>query len=319
MPRSPFPLCAALLLAAAPAWGVDFAPGNSAGALARSFALPSSGATEVLQRGSRETRLALDLTNEYVAEGADCAVECILLDGETARLRLSHRRGLGGGWDAALELPLLSSGGGMLDGWIQDWHGWFDLRNGGREHRAEGEYRYYYARGGEVLLDQREHGTSVGDMTLTLGRRAGKSGAARAMAKLPTGDDSAPGGGNAGGALWFEQGFTLGSWRGYAAIGGSFNERGAVLPQMQRREIGFGGIGLSAPLTRRLRATAQLHAHTPLYEDSSLNPLTRTGMPLTLGLQLRTGPRSTFEFGFQEDPSVNASPDFGAYATFTAR
>jgi hypothetical protein len=317
MPR-PIPLCAALLAVAAPAWGGDFAPGNNAGALARNFALPSLGVTEVLQRGSRETRLTLDVSNEYVAEG-ECAAECILLDGETARLRLSHRRGLGAGWDAAVELPLLSSGGGMLDDWIQDWHGWFGLPNGGREYRAEGEYRYYYARGGEVLLDQSEPGTSVGDMTLTLGRRIGKSGAARAMAKLPTGDDSAPGGGNSGGALWFEQGFTLGGWHGYVSIGGSFNERGAVLAQMQQREIGFAGIGLSAPLTRRLRAVAQLHAHTPLYEGSALNPLARAGVPLTLGLQLRAGPRSTFEFGFQEDPGVNASPDFGAYATFTAR
>jgi len=317
MPRL-IPLCAALLAAAAPAWGGDFAPGTNAGALARSFALPSLGATEVLQRGRRETRLTLDITNEYVAEG-ECAVECILLDGETTRLRLSHRRGLGGGWDVAMELPLLSTGGGMLDGWIQDWHGWFGLPNGGREYRAEGEYRYYYARGGEVLLDQREHGTSIGDVTLTLGRRLGKSGAARAMAKLPTGDDSAPGGGNAGGALWFEQGFTLGGWQGYAALGGSFNEVGDVLPRMQQREIGFGGIGLSAPLTHRLRVTAQLHAHTALYEDSALNPLARAGMPLTLGLQLRTGPRSTLELGFQEDPSVSASPDFAVYATFTAR
>lgn len=317
MPR-PIPLCAALLAAAAPAWGGDFAPGSSAGALARSFALPSLGATEVLQRGSRETRLTLDVTNEYVAEG-DCAVDCILLDGETARLRLSHRRGLGGGWDAALELPLLSSGGGMLDGWIQDWHGWFGLPNGGREHRAEGEYLYYYARDGAVLLDQRKHGSSVGDLTLTLGRRIGRFGAARAMAKLPTGDDSAPGGGNAGGALWLERGFAWGGWQGYAAIGASLSERGAVLPRMQQREIGFGGIGLSAPLTRRLRATAQLHAHTPLYDGSALNPLARAGMPLTLGLQLRTGPRATLGLGFQEDPSVDASPDFGAYATFTAR
>ena len=313
--------CAALALAAAPAWCGDFAPGSSAGALARSFALPALGAPQVLPSNRGETRLTLDVANEYVGEG-DCNTECMILDGETSRLRLSHRRGLGGGWDAAVELALLHRGGGMLDGFIQDWHGWFGLPNGGREFAPNGGYFYYYRRDGQPRLDEREGGTDFGDTQLTVGRALGASTALRAMAKLPTGDSSAPGGGNAGAALWLEQGFGgAGGWRGYAALGGSFNERGDVLPDQQNTGIVFGGIGLAVPLTRRLTATAQLNAHGPLYDDSplDLNSLTRPGAPLTLGLRLRTGARGSIELGFQEDPAVNASPDFALYLMWERR
>lgn len=314
MPRFLTPLCAALL--AAPAWAGEFAPGASAGALARSFALPALGQPGVLERGRGEMRLTLDVANEYVGQGA-CAAECILLDGETARLRLTWRRGLGAGWDVGIEAPLLNHGGGALDGWIQDWHGWFGLPNAGREYRAEGQYHYSYTREGEVLLDERETGSGIGDLAASLGRRLGKARAARAMVKLPTGDESAPGGGNAGVALWIEQGFGRASgWHGYVAVGGSANERGGVLPALQNREIAFGGIGLMAPLFGRLWLTAQLHAHGPLYQDSELAPLSRPGLPLTLGLQLRTSARGSVEIGFQEDSSVYASPDFGAYLSF---
>lgn len=312
MPRL-IPLCAALL--AVPAWAGDFAPGGNAGALARSFALPALGQPDVLAPGRGEMRLTVDVTNEYVREGG-CAVECIWLDGETSRLRLAHRRGLGGGWDFAIEVPLLDRGGGFLDGWIQDWHGWFGLPTGGRELADDNQYRYRYARGGVVLLDETRGGSGLGDVELTLGRALGAGRALRVMAKLPTGDGDALGGGNAGGALWLEQSLPLPrGWAGYVALGGSVNGRGKALPEMQNREVAFGGIGLLVPVTRAVRLSAQLYAHSRLYDGSELTPLARFGAPLTLGLQFRTGARSSFEIGFQEDPSVNGSPDFSAYVS----
>lgn len=306
-------LLAALFAVAVPARAGEFVPGGTSGALARGFALPAPGQPQVVPRGRRVTRVTFDVTNEYVVEGT-CADECILLDGETSRLRVAHRRGLGGGWDFGIEVPLLDRGGGFLDGWIQDWHGWFGLPNGGREFAADGQYRYRYERGGVVLLDETRDGSGVGDVELTLGRAIGAGRVLRAMAKLPTGDEDALGGGNAGGALWLEQALPLPrGWSGYVALGGSVNDIGEVLPDMQNREVAFGGIGLLMPITRTVALSAQLYAHSRLYDGSELTPLARIGAPLTLGLQFRTGPRGTFEIGFQEDPSVNGSPDFSAY------
>ena len=298
---------------AGPVSAGEFAPGGNAGTLARGFALPALGEGPPLARGHSETRWTLDVANEYVAEG-NCAVECILLDGETARLRLTHRRGLGAGWDFSTELSLLDRGGGFLDGWIQDWHDWFGLPNGGRELTQDDQYRFHYERQNTVLFDHTSGGTGMGDLTLAVGRRWGRSSALRAMARLPTGDDGDLEGGSSGAALWVEQALALPpAWSGYAALGGSYSERGAVLPAMQNRAIAFGGVGIAAPVTRAVRLTAQLQMHGRLYDGSELTPLARGGSPLTLGLQFRTGARGSVELGFQEDPSVNGSPDFAIY------
>jgi len=319
MPRV-FASC--LLLAAcacAPARAGDFAPGGDGGTLARGVALPALGEAAVLGRGRSETRLTLDFTNEYVQEGT-CAVECVTLDGETARLRFSHRVGLGARWDLAVELPWLDAGGGFLDGWIEDWHGWFGLPNGGRELAPQGRYRFRYERNGVVLLEETTGYSGLGDAQLTLGRRVGRRTLLRAMVKLPTGDERRLAGGTTGGALWLEHPLPLPArWAGYVSIGVSGNERGEVLRDLQNTEVLFGGVGVLVPLSRYVRLSAQLQAHGRLYDDSELTPFARPGLPLTLALNIGSGPRGTLDLGFQEDPSVNGSPDFAAFASLTWR
>jgi hypothetical protein len=307
------------VLGCAPARAGDFAPGGNGGTLARGFALPALGEAAVMGRGRSETRLTLDFTNEYVQEGT-CAVECVTLDGETARLRFAHRVGLGAGWDLALEVPLLDSGGGFLDGWIEDWHDWFGLPNGGRELAPRDRYRFRYERGGTVLLDETRGYGGLGDTTLTLGRRVGPRNVLRAMVKLPTGDERRLAGGTLGGAVWLEHPFALpGRWAGYIALGISARERGETLRAMQNTEAPFGGIGLLMPLSRYVRLSAQLQAHGRLYDGSELTALARPGLPLTLGLNIGSGRRGALDLGFQEDPSVNGSPDFAAFASVTWR
>jgi hypothetical protein len=309
-----------LLLLPLSAHAGEFAPGGTSATLARSFALPTLGQGTPLARSRSETRWTLDLTNEYVTEG-NCAVECVLLDGETARLRFAHRRGLGGGWDAGLELAWLDRGGGFLDGWIRDWHEAFDLPSGERELTQDDRYRFRYERNGTVLLDETRGGSGFGDAQLTLGRRWSRNTSVRAMAKLPLGDEDSMEGGTAGAALWLERNVAdlPSGWRGYVAAGGAWSERGAALAAMQNREVAFAGAGLLAPLTPNVGLTFQLQFHGRLYDGSDLTPLRRPGMPLTIGLRVRTSARSGFELGFQEDPSVNGSPDFAAFVSYRAR
>ncbi len=295
----------------------DFLPGGNGSALARGFALPSLDQPEVLTGGRHQTRALLDFTSEFVKEG-DCAVECLTLDGETARLLLSHRRGLGGGWDFSVELPLLSQSGGFLDSAIEEWHGWFGLPNGGREQAPRDQYLYRYDRSStaQVDLNVTEPYSGFGDFSLGVGRKIGKRVALRGMVKLPTGDDERLGGGNKGAALWLAAALPLpDNFRGFVAAGASFNDRGAVLPDMQNTEVAFGGLGLTTPVPffERVRLLIQLYAHSRLYKDSDLTALSRMGLPLTLGLQIRSSRKTRFDLGFQEDLSVNASPDFSAY------
>jgi hypothetical protein len=318
MSRLFFACCLVLALPMRPgsAFAGEFAPGGNSATLARPFALPTLGDATPLPRGRSETRWTFDVTNEYAVEGT-CPMECIVVDGETARVRFAWRHGLAAGWEAGLELSWLDRGGGFLDGWIQEWHEAFGLPNGGRELGPQDQYRIRYERAGTVLLEETRGGSGFGDAAATLGWRFSRRSTARAMLKLPTGDDGALEGGNAGAALWLERTLALPPhWHGYAALGVSINDRGAVLPEMQNREVVFGGVGLLAPFTPNVGLTAQLQFNGRLYDGSTLAPLARPGMPLSLGLRVRTGARGAFELGFQEDPSVNGSPDFSAYLSF---
>jgi hypothetical protein len=320
MPRSSIAaLVAAAALLASPAAAGPFAPGGNASALARGFALPSLGDGPVLAPGLAQTRLTFDVANEYVSEG-DCSVECITLDGETRRLRLDYRAGLGRGWDFSLHTTALARGSGSLDGWIQDWHGWFGLPNGGRELVADDQFHYRYERAGVVLLEEIAGARGFGDVAFGLGLALGQGSALRTQLKLPTGDGAALSGGAVGGAAWLELATPAGGggWDSYFAAGYSRQELGDVLPELQNREVWFGGLGVLAPLTRSVRLLLQVNAHTRLYDGSALTPLARSGAPLTIGLQFRTGHNGVLEIGFQEDPSVNGSPDFAFYVSLAS-
>ena len=305
-------LGACFALAGPAAGATEFVAGGNSGALARSFALPALGDGGVL-RGGGQVRTTVDVANEYVSEG-DCAVECITLDGETRRISLDYRVGLGGGWDFSLNVPMVDRGGGFLDSWIQDWHGWFGLPNGGRELAADDQYRYRYEKDGAVLLDETGEADGLGDVAVGLGMALGPNSALRTMVRLPTGDGTALSGDSTGGAVWLDVGLPMsGGWDGYLAGGYSRNERGEVLTQMQNQEIFFGGIGLAAPLSQAVRVVLQVNAHTRLYDGSGLTSLARPGVPLTVGLQFRTGAEGVLDIGFKEDLSVNGSPDFVFY------
>ncbi|MGQ0586848.1 MAG: DUF3187 family protein [Gammaproteobacteria bacterium] len=318
MPRlfNTFCLTLAACVCAGPALAGDFVPGGNAGTLARAFALPALGDATVLGRGRVETRWTLDAANEYVVEG-NCAIECIRFDGETTRLRYAYRLGLGNDMEFGFELPFYDRGGGFLDGWIEDWHQAFDLPNGERELDAQDQYRFRYEQANVALLDETRGGSGLGAARLMLGQRWGRSGVLRAMAMLPLGSGNELENGNTGYAIWVERALDIPEGGGgYIAAGVSYNERGDFLPQMQNRMVAFGGIGMRFPLTQSVWLSMQVQAHGRLYDGSSLTPLERPGVPLTLGLQFRTGSDSAFEIGFQEDPSVNGSPDFVLYVSY---
>ena len=291
----------------------DFVDAGNSGALARAFALPAIGQGPVLPAGRGGAVLAYDITSEYVSEG-NCASECIALDGETQRVSLGFRRGVAGGWELGFEVPLLSQDGGFLDSWIEDWHSWFGLPNGGREQVPQDQYRYRYVRGGSTQLDVTEADSGIGDVELTVGRALGDAVALRAMGKLPTGEERTLLGGNPGGALWLDAALPLPApWAGYVAAGVSHNEPGFYMPTQQNRTIPFGGFGLQVGLGRHVRLSGQLYAHGRLYEDATVSPLMRPAVPVSLGLQIDLSRRTRLDLGFLEDASVGASPDFTAY------
>lgn len=280
------------------------------GTLARGFALPALGDTQVLPDGESQLRATVDLSTEYALDRE--AGEELLLDGETQRYALRYARGWGA-TEWSLEVPLLHVGGGFMDEPIENWHDAFGLPNGGREDAPHDRYRYRYVRDGITQFDVTDGGTRLGDVVLSGGLMPSQGWALRGQLKLPTGDEDHLVGGNFGAAVWADAALPFpesSDWEGFVSAGVSASEDADVLARLQNDVIPFGGAGLAWRLLSSLQAIAQLYAHGPLYDHTEIDALQRPGLQLSLGGRWCPGAGPCFELSFQEDLLVASSPDF---------
>lgn len=294
----------------APGAAADGLPVRTESSLARGILLPALGQSA----DDSGWRWQIDLTNEFVL--AQNGNESLVLDAETTSLRLAETVQINEQWFAGAELQLLRTGGGFMDGLIEDWHEIFGLPNAGRERRPQGQYLIRYERDGndELRIDRSDSG--LGDLQLWLGSRLNANWSWRSAVKLPTGDDATLlGNGELGLGSWLDGQFSSGAWSGFLAFGGSYNPAADALHELRREWIGFGGAGLNWQWTRWLRLLGQLNAHSALFKGSRIEALERPGVQLTLGAGLRFG-ETEVKLAFQEDIVTQSSPDFSLHLSW---
>lgn len=312
-------LCAsALTCISAYAW--DALPAQNDATLARSFALPALGQSQIFAPDEQTFQINVDEITEYYEDRT--ASESILLDGETTKILLAYRKGFGDKLELTVDVPVLVVGGGFMDSFIQDWHRTFGLPNGGRENAPNDRRLYQYTRNGVTLLNESRSATTVGDVQIGAGWQLNNTLALRGMVKLPTGNSDRLTGGNLGGAVWGDWAlpFARGSaFDGFVSGGVSLNRRSDVLSSQQQVAVAFGGAGLGYHLTNDLEVLGQLYAHSPLYKDSDLDGLRNPGLQLTLGGSYRISPEYKVNLYFQENPVGNESPDFSIHIGLTVR
>jgi hypothetical protein len=301
------------------AWADAILPTTNQGALARSFALPVLGETRVLAPGDYRYRIAVDWTNEYFFD--QNANESLVEDGETVRIGFGWRGAVAPGLEMGAQLPVLVTGGGVLDGVIQNWHDFFGLPNGGREHAPHDRYLYRYTRGDSTLLNVDTATTDFGDAELSAGWQLRDGLALRGMVKLPTGSKSDLTGGNAGGAVWVDYDPFRGSrrWFGFVSAGGSVNAKSSTLSDQQHQWLALGGAGLGFRLWQPFSLLGQIYAHSQLYGDSSFKALRRDSVQLALGGRYEFAHGTAFVAGIQEDLVTSSSPDFSIHMDVSFR
>ncbi len=312
LPRAAWVLCTLVAAAAAHAEGYE---SFNAGTLARAAALPALGQGAVLPINTSINSVSLDWSNEYLSRSN--AREALLLDGESQRVTMRYRAALAPIADYALEwsleVPLLFTGGGVLDAGIENWHDTFGLPNGGREEVPQDRYRIRYERDGVALVDLQKGDSGLADARLGLGVALSQRLTLRGLLQLPTGDKDQLTGGNTGAALWLDYSLPLTESRRAALLlsaGVSATTTQGPLGALQRPLVAVGGVVLILPIYGALDGVVQVNAHSKLYKGSSLATLDRAAAPLSFGLRLPFQ-RFVFDLAVVEDASVNTSPDFG--------
>ena len=292
------------------------------------FGLPAIGDARVLPPGKYSAGLSFDMANSYTVSGT--ATESLLLDGESYRFNLILRGGLPDGFEAGMELPWLAFGGGTTDGFIEDWHRFFGLPEGGRNLAPNNRLRYQYARNGLPRLNITDHHAGIGDLMFTAGwqfygdTKSPQAASLRAAVKIPTGDSAVlTGSGSTDLSLWIigrsDHTLSIGHATLYGAAGGMFLSQGDVLPDLQSHWAAFGTIGAGWSPWEVISFILQLDANTPFYHGSSFSTLSGSALGLLIGGSLALGERTILELGVSEDLHVSTWPDVTFHMGLTHR
>ncbi len=285
--------------------------------LVQIYGLPFLGTSSVLPARKGDLGLVADLANNYVQDSN--GREKVLLDGESTRITLAGRYGIGRGIEFGMEIPYVVWGGGFLDGFIDWYHQSFGFPEGGREQAPRNRLLIRYERDNIERLRMDSSSSGLGDLRLTGGvqlyRGEGKGALAlRVSLKLPTGDsDHLLGSGSTDLALWAigsaDRRLAIGHGTLFGAAGVMAMTDGNVLVGQQRNWVGFGSIGAGwAPLSW-LAFKIQANGHTPFYRDSELRELAISSVQLVMGGTLAFSEKMTLDIGISEDVIIYTSPD----------
>ncbi len=292
------------------------------------FGLPPAEGGFIVPQGQTNLRLALEIANNFTSN--ESSSESIILDGETSRLAFSLRYGLGQRWEAGVDLPVVSHNGGIFDGFIENWHDFFGLPQGGREGTPRGRLDYRYNQnGGGAELNFSDSGTGFGDVVFLLAYQLSgyesesqRSLAVRGGVKLPSGNaDNLRGSGGTDLHLRLAatdaESLKIYDITLFASAGLMWLSRGDVLSDKQRQWVGFGSVGLGWSPLPWLAFKIQADGHTAFFNNSQFEQLDSASAQLGVGGTVQLSDKDTLDLCVSEDIVVDTAPDVNFHVALT--
>lgn len=283
------------------------------------FGLPTLKSAQILPAGQGRAELSLDLVSNFVDNRRQ--PEPLLLDGETWRSDLSFNYAPLTGLEVGISLPYVHHQPGFLDAFIDGWHRFFALPQGGRDQapRERLTYDYQSDTGSRFILDSSAGGW--GDLSLHTGWQlwqnssSGRALALRGALKFPTGDAAKlTGSGSTDIALWLSAkqriAATAGCWLIYGGGGALRSSKGDLLPDQRRRLVGLVNVGLGWQPFETLGMQVQFDGHSAVYHSDQPAFGQFAGL-LTVGGSLALGEHARLELAVTEDVLVDTASDVG--------
>jgi hypothetical protein len=214
-------------------------------------------------------------------------------------------------WLARLDLPVVSNSAGQLDSTIDDWHQFFGLPDGKRNHFPRDDINIAYQRGGTVAYHQDRPSGGLGDIALAIGYQADARFAYFAGVELPSGEVADFSGNDAiDTALWLSYQNKVGAELGtFALLGVSFPGDGGMLEGLVADQIWVAQAGIDYRFMPSIVGTLQLDLHSRSIEHSELKALGNS-LQAQFGLGfLHLLDNHRLDLFFSEDISVGSAPD----------
>lgn len=279
------------------------------------YGLPLLSTSELPGRGQWQGTLAYNLSNTLNSEGkSPQATDYLLIDGETAVLDIQFLRGWGDRWAWGIHLPFIRHSAGDLDGFIENYHDVMGLPQGDRPRVPRDRMAFVVRHNGRELLNLSEASSGPGDIGLLLAYQWVEGDdyklALHAKLKLPTGQaDRLTGSNGIDYANWLtvqrplDPDWTIAGYLGFILL-----EEGDILPDLQNRQVFFGGGGLEWHFSSTLTFRLQADMHTGFYKDTGFRFLNEA-LILNMGGTLKLTDRVALDISVGEDIMVGASAD----------
>ena len=288
---------------------------RNAGPVAATFGLPRARSARLPGTDQLNVDLLLDVANHFTRGSS--GNESVLIDGETVTAVARFERGFGASWAGSVELVALRHSGGVLDGFIDQWHDWFGLPDGGRDAAPRDRLRMVWDVDGEQRLLLQDAHSGLGDVRVGVARQLHRSPqrdlALRLDVEVPTGRSSRLAG---SGGIDVAMGLNLSEREALSSLGlishvtlGVLRPSGDDLVGGRLRNLaGYASWALVWPVTDRLSLKAQLDGHSELVR-SEVKQIGGWSVQGGLGGAWRLTPGVALEFGVYEDLRVGAAPD----------
>jgi uncharacterized protein DUF3187 len=307
--KRPHPALALLLISTATS--ADPFPARDLNPLLAGFGLP---APLPARLSSAAWSIAADLNWASVSLVQQGGTEQLIVDAETREARVTIGRSWQNGFAAQLQIPYRYTGGGVLDSAIDSWHDIFGLPEGTRALSPKNRVRIAYASGNNVVFDERESQSGLGDISLDFGRSlvatSSTAVAAWLSVKAPSGDaEKFTGSGATDVSLAIAAEHRLGEdWSVFGQAGVAWLGEGERLADRQRDSgwSALAGVGWRA--TRGLELKAQLDAHSAVFDEPDLEFLGEA-VVLTVGGDYRFASGWQFDVAVSEDIAVESASD----------
>ncbi len=273
-----------------------------------------------LEKAEMESSMSYSLSHSSTYTVQSSGRWIMNLDMEITELNFRYKRIFNDFIEIGLDIPVIYTGAGFMDGFLENYHDTFGFNDYGRSTRPSNDFLYEVRQDGNLIV-QGKSGLGLGDIRLALKKPLITSNdlnlSIKADVELPVGDAN-KGFGNgsvdAGLSILLDKRISD-KIMTYLNFGGILagDVRGHQTIDMD--DFIFGGAAVEAHINEKLSLLAQVMGQTPIYPKTDLTTVDDDTWMIALGGRYHVG-KGSLELSLTEDLNTAAAPDFIVNLTY---
>lgn len=273
-----------------------------------------------LEKAEQESSMSYSLSHSSTYMVGQSDRWDIGLDMEITELNFRYKRIVKDLFEIGMDIPVLATGSGVMDGFLESYHDAFGFPDYGRSDRPDNEFLYEVNRDSETVIKGSSR-VRLGDIRVGIKKALLSSGgltlSIRGEVELPV--SSAQRGFSNGsidtGAALLLDGRITDSVMTYWNIGAAFPGDVKGHETIDLKDYVYGGAAVEAQVSTSVSLLAQVMGQTAVYPETGIPEVDRDAWMVAFGGRYSSGQR-VFELSLTEDINTSGAPDFIVNLTY---